>query len=641
MITANDFVAPTLQIAADGAVSIAPRQRIKKGQIVLVEYHRRSSAHDQIPNLGPKGKLFARVVEVPAGAKYLMVRILATKSSVYGGVRAPHVSNRFTVRGYPKRACTLLHPGGPDADRLPSAERVPAEVYTIIHGCIKETAKARLWERLYGLTPAAQLELKSRNNRDYLERAAREWKSARNGMLLRTAADNTSYHQHTLQRICREYNTKSQLLSSDGRAFAKMLASASYAAALSSLMATVERGGMSSCFVARRAAVLRKAEQLGVGVYHNSCHHFHESSYTYVTRRNTYSQEQRTVCLACGQALVEQGVIREYEGEMYDTRYCRFYTWEDGVERPTAPPPVIGSYHSSKQYFSKPMPNPDGSMSNERPYLGVELEFVTASNATRTNEDCARSIKRAVARALPWVTDSRPYCLFERDGSVDFEMVTGYGPIATHREALIAAFSGNPYTRDLRSHDGGRCGIHVHLDKPKSLLHAVKLQKFWNDPDNIELIESVARRYNAGYASAVAGKADIKRVAKDLLGYGSSQRQSVTDEAMRRLNDAGGSAGRGSRYVLCNFHNERTVELRGFRGTLRLNTMLACLEFALMTWYFSRDSEPHKLGTHEFLEYISAPHWRHETRYLRAYLSAKNYAVWMPRVRAVDAVVSK
>jgi hypothetical protein len=164
--------------------------------------------------------------------------------------------------------------------------------------------------------------------------------------------------------------------------------------------------------------------------------------------------------------------------------------------------------------------------------------------------------------------------------------------------------------------------------------------KFWNDPLNKPLIEAIARRYSSGggYAQACAGKADLKRVAKDVIGSKPSQqyseskanyRKRVTHAGMRRLNDAGQGADRGSRYVLCNFQNENTVELRGFRGTLRLDTMIACLEFAVMTWHFAKDCEPHLLTTHQFVQYINSPRWRHETKYLRAYLKAKGYDTWV------------
>lgn len=644
------FRKPKVTVEEDGAAVIA-RQQIKAGHLVHIKLVRvTETARRNCETIGPKGEYLARVLDLNAAKKTVRVRVLATINDSYWNGRevysnTPHALNEYD---YPKSTISLIHP---DAAAYPSINKdfltasALHDFYDKLRVAMKERAK-QVFSKLTRLTLEKRgLAAGGGTYAQLVKRLSTQWRNANRDTL--DEATRIYYKKDTFRRIRdSKHNTVSA-----GEGFAERLAKA--------INAPAEERGRKLGLVRRdwgdydwgRNAVDKAAFRAGMGHYASGCNHFAHD--TVDVRVDRYGGT-KTFCRHCfdtaNEAWMRNGMARfvEWEGVLYDRDRITFHEWPDGTLRPTAPPPVINGYHSSRQYFTKPMPNPDGTKANQMPYIGVELEFVSAQNALRSNERCAIAMKEAVTAALPWVDTNNPYCLFERDGSVDFEMVTGYGPIATHREAMLAMFSGNPYARDLRSHDGGRCGIHVHLDKPKSLLHAVKLVKFWNDVANRSLIEAVARRYGAGFAQNCPGKGDIKAVVKDAMynlrkreRYEGKEdyRKHITNTAITRLNDAGQSADRGSRYVLCNFQNSKTVELRGFRGTLRVSTIIACIEFALMSWYFSRDSEPHKLGTDEFLKYISMPAWRHETRYLRQYLKTKGFDVWMPRARVVPELV--
>jgi hypothetical protein len=79
------------------------------------------------------------------------------------------------------------------------------------------------------------------------------------------------------------------------------------------------------------------------------------------------------------------------------------------------------------------------------------------------------------------------------------------------------------------------------------------------------------------------------------------------------------------RYEALNFQNDKTVEFRLFRGSLKYATIMACLEFAYITWFFSRDTSQTQLTTQNFLKYICLENNRRDTAHLRAYLIDKGY----------------
>ena len=318
------------------------------------------------------------------------------------------------------------------------------------------------------------------------------------------------------------------------------------------------------------------------------------------------------------------------------------YDWADGSVRTYDEPPVIGGYHSSKALFTKSLPHITGDMPHRSVLkVGYELEFVRAQSSTKPDNVVARQMKANIAATMAelFPGSTQPYCGFERDGSVDFELVSGYGPMDTHRAVLLNLLADDEWRTHLNSHNGGRCGLHVHLDAPESLLHAVRIQAFYNNPFNEHLLRSVARRYGkgSGYAKIKGDKGDsvraAKQVANHLRYYGKSkyERTNAISKAIRGLSD--------ERYEAVNFTPATTVEVRIFRGSLVTGTVLACLEFAFLSWYFCRDTTQNQLTTDNFLAFISRQDWRHESRYLRKYLWGKGFKVWMPKKQPRASVV--
>jgi hypothetical protein len=205
------------------------------------------------------------------------------------------------------------------------------------------------------------------------------------------------------------------------------------------------------------------------------------------------------------------------------------------------------------------------------------------------------------------------YCLMEEDGSLDngFEMVTAYTGLDVHKNQLQYF---KQRTRGLKSHDTSTCGLHVHVCKSSmTTLHGAKLVLFINDPANLSLVKSIARRDASGY-SKLQNKKEDKHWLKDSV-------HSSKDKAdqLRRLNS--------DRYEALNFRNDKTVEFRLFKGSLKYETIISCLEFSFACWHFTAQASTNELTTAKFLEFICLPQNRKDTRFLRAYLKDKGYSL--------------
>ncbi|MGB4467555.1 MAG: hypothetical protein WBI41_05830 [Azovibrio sp.] len=343
--------------------------------------------------------------------------------------------------------------------------------------------------------------------------------------------------------------------------------------------------------------------------------------------------EQGTYCHTCRDGIIQNSgpIIQAIDesGNMVDWLRGRACTWSDGTKRTYKEPPIIGQYHSSSSKLATPLPHITGDKVHASELkVGFELEFVTNRGATAKDANYyARLMKARMEEVTQPILGTQPYALFEYDASVDWEMVTGYGPLDIHRAAVIAILGGKPFGNEVHSHNGGKCGLHVHLDKPSSLMHAVRLQSFYNSPMNEKLVRAVARRYSGdGYARVKGEKGNMiqaAKSAKSLRGsYGYQGRAEVLLRAINRLSS--------DRYELVNFTPTKTVEIRAFRGSMITETVIACLEFAYMSWYFARDTQADELTTQNFLKFISLPEWRHQTKYLRGYLKARGFKVWVP-----------
>lgn len=257
----------------------------------------------------------------------------------------------------------------------------------------------------------------------------------------------------------------------------------------------------------------------------------------------------------------------------------------------------IGQYHSSRGIVT-PIPSPASTAANGL-YFGVELEVERANNANDSADAIAGMIASHVAQARSAITDGRnvsaPVLCFEEDGSLSdgFEMVSAPMGLDDQRRLWSHVLTA-PVMRQLRSHDTSTCGLHIHLTRRAlTTIQVAKIVTFVNDPDNERLIRAIARRYDGGFCHIKAKRLAVAHNPED------------------------------SRYQAVNLWNTRTIELRIFKGSLKLSAVLAALEFAyaLVRFTATCSGSGFNLKSAAFLSFIATDAMRSDTKYLRAYLA--------------------
>ena len=286
---------------------------------------------------------------------------------------------------------------------------------------------------------------------------------------------------------------------------------------------------------------------------------------------------------------------------------------------------AIGDYHSSRRQLGH-IPS-DFDLRKPRVLLGLELEMEISKDYDQTDR------AEHILDKIGYAPDGTKYCLLEHDGSISrgFEMVTGYSGLDLHTRQLEFF---KTRLAGAKSHNTSTCGLHVHICKSDmSLLHASKMVLFINDPDNHALVFALARRDSSSF-SKIHDKANDKYWLRDALrsgeGYDKENRKA---RQLRNLNS--------DRYEALNFQNPNTVEFRLFRGTLKYETLIACLEFTYQTWFFCRDTSQKQLTTANFLKYICLENNRKDTRYLRAYLAGKGFVLPFQNKQTTDNLTTE
>jgi len=282
--------------------------------------------------------------------------------------------------------------------------------------------------------------------------------------------------------------------------------------------------------------------------------------------------------------------------DWYASYYDNDYDEDDDDSRSSR---LIQDYHSGDEVGHIP-----SAYDKRKPgvWMGLELEIECGSNI---RDEIAESINNHVN------TDRR-YVMFEEDGSLShgFEVISGYTGLDTH-EAWLKRFA-NANLKGCKSHDTNTCGLHVHITKADlSPFEAARLMLFIHNPSNEKLIRAVARRYgkSAGYAKFVDKTASI----------GDSDR--AIHAAVLAKNNL--TCMNYDRYEALNFQPRKTVEFRLYRGTLKVETIMACLEFTWLSYFFAKQTSITHLGTEDFIKWISLPQNKRESRYLRRLLRAK------------------
>lgn len=377
------------------------------------------------------------------------------------------------------------------------------------------------------------------------------------------------------------------------------------------------RGSNFADFVSRRKRGLELAKRIGQAIRDNSPDDAMQAINDFsLGMKNVFRlfesvfDVEVTWCDQCGKL--------EYDEETSsvdgDGRFCqhcldRYYYWSERqgryVSEENRDDAIIGGYHSSKSQL-RLVPS---AFDLRKPavYLGMELEIEIKEG---DREDKAEHLLNYLSYHQDKLGKSHLYALCENDGSLNhgFELVTSWTGLDVHEKQL--AFFKERFI-GARSHDTKTCGLHVHISKADmSVLHGTKIIEFINDPINRPLILAIARRDESRWCAF-----KDKKNNKEWKGYALKHFKNDKQRLLANLNQ--------DRYEAVNFQNPNTIEFRLFKGTLRFETIMACLEFAYATYFFCKKASKAQLTTEHFLEHLCQPENLRDTKYLREYLDQK------------------
>ena len=202
-------------------------------------------------------------------------------------------------------------------------------------------------------------------------------------------------------------------------------------------------------------------------------------------------------------------------------------------------------------YYYKPEPEFYGEGSNR--WFGVELEI---DDAGEINSNAAKIENVANCG------EERIYC--KHDGSLNegFEIVTHPMTMDYHMNKMPWAEILNEAKRmGYRSHQCGTCGLHVHVNRTafgeteKEQDEVIARILYFFEKHWEELLKFSRRTHKQ--LKQWANRYGLKEHPQDILKHAKGDQE---------------------RYTCVNLTNYHTIEFRMFRGTLKLNTLLATLQ---------------------------------------------------------------
>ncbi len=237
--------------------------------------------------------------------------------------------------------------------------------------------------------------------------------------------------------------------------------------------------------------------------------------------------------------------------------------------------------------------------------MGIELE---ADRGGRSNKNA-----RIIANIM-----GRDYITICTDGSIHngFELIScpanyKYHLTTLHWKEAMEKLKELGYV----SHDGGSCGLHIHLDR--EYFGSMKKDEYEGKffvilRNNREWIKSFSRRFSYGYCK-INGYEHSYDASDDTIG------KFPYPPSINWIN----KKKQYERHMAVNFQNEATVEIRIFRGTLNYETFVATLQMVKMWAYFVKGlsmdgcinlslrdfvARATSLGYTEFINYIRSRH---------------------------------
>ena len=282
-------------------------------------------------------------------------------------------------------------------------------------------------------------------------------------------------------------------------------------------------------------------------------------------------EEATVVCSRCGERIWKDENAGDSSTPLCQHCYDRYYVScthcgriinyddayydDDDEDEPFCYACFSNRSHSKNginDYYFKPDPIFYGAGPR---YFGVELEI----DGGGESDDSARKILRIANR-----DDELVYC--KHDGSLDdgFEIVTHPMSLSYHMEQMPwRAILSKAIELGYLSHQANTCGLHVHVNRDafgetEAQQEACIARILYFFEKHWEELLKFSRR-------------TPRQLERWAARYGYK-------EQPREILDHAKKGSHGGRYTCVNLENGSTIEFRVFRGTLKLNTLIATLQ---------------------------------------------------------------
>lgn len=286
---------------------------------------------------------------------------------------------------------------------------------------------------------------------------------------------------------------------------------------------------------------------------------------------STCVDEESYYCGECGETVSESHTVHTAEGTCcrscaHQCNSCGdYYYSEESRDGCECEPDFLMNYSTRveeiKGYGAFRKIKIGGRNTLVKRYFGTELEIefdCEVGEKDSTAKAMAEEIAPVIERSITCKDISIARGVDDRTG---FEVKTRPDSIENTIEELKSAcdFALNHDVGFYGHETDGRCGFHVHVSRVSlSPSQEVKLYFFMHDPFNRRLIKAVMRRHNVGYATVVS------------LANTSRAKEFRTAKAGGNLN--------ADRAECLNF-SHKTLEFRGGRSTLKIDSLQVTLEF--------------------------------------------------------------
>lgn len=222
-------------------------------------------------------------------------------------------------------------------------------------------------------------------------------------------------------------------------------------------------------------------------------------------------------------------------------------------------------------------------------FFGLELEVERDNSSMQ------------VGKMAEEILNEKVYYM-KNDGSLNngFEIVTHpmtFEFIQEHKGDVFKPMLDKLISAGYRSYDSKTCGIHIHLSKKCfTTWQLYRFIKFFLD--NRDFVTAISQRN----IEQLERWATIEEESNDSIVYKAKKK-----------------GGNSRRYSAVNLQNDRTIEIRIFRGTLNYLSFLKNIEFCYALFNFSRDIKETTVTA--FKEYIEQSN---EYAMLKKFIKTKN-----------------